>query len=142
MVYVPLPLSAMPLPTDSEATLAPLTVAVTTSVPVVRLLPLASLAWTAIVVAVPAVPAGTVAVEAVADVPAADTVMPADVAVTRLPLENWMVIALARFVERSVNVTTPATAVLLTVPPSVPAPPKRTAVTIVELSDATRLPEA
>ena len=65
---------------------------------------------------------------------AGSTSMVVDVALTRLPLLNRMVMLVATLCDRFANVTRPLPAVRLVVPCSVPLPALRLAVTTVALS--------
>src|SRR5689334_14258524 len=90
-------------------------------------------------VALPAVPAGTEAVVCVADERAGVMTTLEDVTGVRLPLEKAIEIVDAVGWLRPEKETRPLTATTDSVPESVPVPAARAAVTMVELSDVTRL---
>src|SRR5439155_3924877 len=64
-----------------------------------------------------------------------------DVALTKLPLVNWIVMLVATRCDKSVKEARPFTAVAVAVPCKVPAPAARAAVTTVLLSELIKLPK-
>ena len=119
----------MPLPlfvTLGVAVFAPVTLAATAVMPVafVRLLPLASFAWTVIVVTLPAVPAGTVAVEAVALTAPGFTVNAADVPAWVPPEDRVAVIVKLPVLESvtACELNTPLVNVAVVPPPAESVP--------------------
>ena len=64
-----------------------------------------------------------------------------EVALTKLPLVNWIVMLVATRCDKFVKVAKPLRAVAVTVPCNVPAPAARVAVTTVPLSELIKLPK-